>query len=203
MIKQPFNFGEKEINALRQKDKKLAALIDATPKPIYEQIPDTFCALAYNIVGQQIAVKAANTVWQRLEDRLGTVTAHSVAAASTEQIQQCGMSLRKASYIKALAEEILCGSFVPESLSCLTDEEVCKRLVQLHGIGQWTAEMMLIFCLGRPNVVSWGDLGIRRGMERLYGHKQLTLQQFARYKKRYSPYGTVASFYLWALGNKK
>jgi len=76
---------------------------------------------------------------------------------------------------------------------------VIKRLVSLPGVGVWTAEMMLIFSLQRPDVVSWGDYGIRKGMMKLYGLDELTREQFDKYRKRYSPYGSVASLYLWEI----
>ena len=81
----------------------------------------------------------------------------------------------------------------------MPDDEVIGLLSSLPGIGVWTAEMLLIFSLGRMDVLSYGDLAIRRGLCKLYGHKTLTKEQFARYKKRYSPYGSIASLYLWRL----
>ena len=87
----------------------------------------------------------------------------------------------------------------PDALPALPDAEVIRRLSAVPGVGVWTAEMLLIFALARPDVVSWGDRAIRRGMERLYGLATLNRAQFAQYRERYRPYGTVASFYLWAL----
>ena len=88
-------------------------------------------------------------------------------------------------------------------LATLSDAEIIRRLSSLNGVGVWTAEMLLIFSLERPDVVSWGDLAIRRGMMNLYGLDSLTREQFDRYRKRYSPYGSVASLYLWALAVRK
>ena len=85
------------------------------------------------------------------------------------------------------------------TLHTLSDNEVIERLTSLNGVGVWTAEMVLIFSLCRPDVVSYEDLAIRRGMMNLYGLKELRKEKFYRYKKRYSPYGSVASLYLWAL----
>jgi 3-methyladenine DNA glycosylase/8-oxoguanine DNA glycosylase len=81
----------------------------------------------------------------------------------------------------------------------MADREIIDQLLSLRGIGVWTAEMLLLFSLSRPDVVSWGDQAIRRGMMNLYGLKKLTKEQFYRYRRRYSPYGSVASLYLWAL----
>ncbi len=114
-------------------------------------------------------------------------------------MQKCGLSARKAEYIKGIADAVRCGEIDFLRFGEMADEEIIHTLSSLRGIGVWTAEMLLIFSLCRPDVVSWGDRAIRRGMMNLYGLKKLTKEQFERYRKRYSPYGSVASLYLWAL----
>ena len=109
------------------------------------------------------------------------------------------MSLRKAGYIKGIAEAALSGQVEFGKLQFLEDEEIIKKLSALPGVGNWTVEMLLIFSLCRPDVVSYKDLAIRRGMMNLYQLEELSFQDFARYRKKYSPYGSVASLYLWAL----
>ena len=135
----------------------------------------------------------------RLCQLIGTITPDNIAAAEVEQIQQCGMTMKKACNIKKLAEVVSTGALNLQELRDLPDTEVIKRLVSLDGVGIWTAEMLLLFSLCRPDVVSYGDLAIRRGMMNLYGLKGITKTDFERYKKRYSPYGSVASLYLWKL----
>ena len=93
----------------------------------------------------------------------------------------------------------MCGDIDFSRFHEMPDDEIIEELSSLHGIGVWTAEMFLIFSLRRPDVVSWGDLAIRRGMMNLYGLRKLTKVQFERYRKKYSPYGSIASLYLWAL----
>jgi DNA-3-methyladenine glycosylase II len=105
----------------------------------------------------------------------------------------------KGDVYQELAEAVLSGEFNIAELSQLPDDEVCKRLSALNGIGVWTAQMLMTFCLQRPNIVSWDDLAIRRGMMMLYHHRKLDKAKFERYKRRYSPYGTVAAFYLWEI----
>jgi 3-methyladenine DNA glycosylase/8-oxoguanine DNA glycosylase len=109
------------------------------------------------------------------------------------------MSLRKAEYIKGIAEAALSGKVDFGRLHTLSDEEIIKKLSSLRGVGVWTAEMLLIFSLCRSDVVSYKDLAICRGIMNLYGLKELPKERFERYRKRYSPYGSVASLYLWAL----
>ena len=196
---QIFEYGQKEMDYLKGKDKKLGAAIDRIGIIERRITPDPFTALVSSVVGQQISSKAADTVWKRLNSLLVSITPESIMQAELSGIQGCGMSVRKAEYIQGIAEAAISGEIDFNALNTLTDEEIIKRLSSLHGVGVWTAEMLLIFSLCRPDVVSYKDLAICRGMMNLYGLKELTKEKFERYKKRYSPYGSVASLYLWAL----
>ena len=194
-----FEYGPKEIDHLKKKDKKLGAAIDQIGFIKRETKPDVFWAIVDSIISQQISSKAADTVLDRLCKLIGDITPDNIAAAEMNRIQQCGMTMKKAGYIKNLAEAVLTHSLNLDELRVLPDAEVIKKLVGLDGIGVWTAEMLLLFSLCRPDVVSFGDLAIRRGMMNLYGLKDLPKAKFEYYKKRYSPYGSVASLYLWKL----
>lgn len=196
---QIFEYGQKEIEYLKRKDKKLAEAIDQIGIIEREITPDPFTALVSSVVSQQISKKAAQTVWSRLNALIGEVTPESIVRISLSEIQSCGMSVRKVGYIKGIADAALSGTVDFEGLHTLSDEQIIKKLSSLHGVGEWTAEMLLIFSLCRPDVVSYKDLAICRGMMNLYGLKELPREKFERYKKRYSPYGSVASLYLWAL----
>ncbi|EMS70698.1 HhH-GPD superfamily base excision DNA repair protein [Ruminiclostridium cellobioparum subsp. termitidis CT1112] len=197
-----FNYGQKEIDYLRKKDKKLCAAIDRIGRIEREVIPDLFTALVNSIVGQQISAKAAETVWNRVTGKLGEITPGTIAEIPADRIQQCGLSHRKVQYIKGIGQAVLDGRIDLELLQRSEDAGVISCLSSLNGIGKWTAEMLLIFSMERPDVVSWGDLAIQRGMMKLYGLKTLTKEQFDRYAKRYSPYGTVASLYLWEISRE-
>lgn len=188
-----FEYGEKELTYLKKKDKKLAAQIERIGLIKRETTEDVFETVMNSIVSQQIAKKAAITVWDRFQKLTGEMTPKNVAALTPEQIQACGMSMRKANYIHSAAT----ADIDYKNLSSLEDEEILKQLTALPGIGVWTVEMLLIFCLKRMDIVSWGDFAIRKGMMMLYGKKELTKKEFERYAKRYSPYGSVASLYLW------
>jgi len=197
-----FKYDQIELEYLKKKDKKLGAAIERIGRIEREVIPNLFTALINSIVGQQISAKAAVTVWNRIQDCLGVITPESICVATLESIQQCGLSTRKAGYIKGIGEAVLEGRLSLSEFQGLSDDEIIERLSSLNGIGKWTAEMLLIFSMERPNVVSWGDLAIQRGMINLYGLKELTKEQFAKYVKRYSPYGSVASLYLWELSKE-
>ena len=194
-----FKYTTAELDALKKKDKKLAAIIDRYGVIKREINKDVFSALVGSIISQQISGKAADTVEARLINLCGEITPKRIHEMDITEIQQCGMSMRKAQYIKKASETIYNGEVDISGLAGKSDEEVINILSALPGIGVWTAEMLLIFSLERINILSYGDLAIRRGICKLYGHKKLTKEQFAKYKKRYSPYGSIASLYLWEL----
>ncbi len=196
-----FKYGQTELEHLKRKDRKLGSAIEQIGMIEREVIPDLFEALVNSIICQQISGKAAATVWSRMQERLPAIAPQAIAAASLEAIRTCGLSMRKAGYIKGIGEAVIQGEINLPALQDMSDSEIIKKLSALHGIGKWTAEMLLIFSLQRPDVVSWGDLGIRRGMMNLYGLKTLSKEQFDKYRKCYSPYGSVASLYLWVIAN--
>ncbi len=194
-----FEYGEKEINYLKKKDKKLAAAIDAVGHIEREVDNDLFSSVIHHIVGQQISTKAQATIWRRMRDGLGKVDADNIIAAGIENLQSYGMTFRKAEYLTDFALKVKNGEFDPESMHEKTDEEVIKELSALKGVGVWTAEMIMLFCMQRPDVFSYGDLAILRGLRMLYRHKEIDKVRFERYRKRFSPYCSVASLYLWAV----
>ena len=198
-----FKYGEAERDYLKKKDKKLGEAIDRIGMIEREVTPDLFTALVYSIVSQQISSKAAATVWNRMLAQFETITPLAILSASEQEIQTCGLSARKAGYIKGIAEAVKSGTLSLSELQTLSDNQVIERLSALHGIGVWTAEMLMIFSMQRPNVVSYGDAAIRRGMMSVYGLKTMTKEQFETYRKRYTPYGSVASLYLWAISHEK
>lgn len=194
-----FVYGDKEIEYLKKKDKKLGAIIDRIGIIEREVNLDTFSALIDSIVSQQISTKAAITVAARLNNLVGEINPDNIYNTSIDDIQKCGMSVRKATYIKGIADAAISKEIDFDKLHTLSDEEIIEKLTSLYGVGTWTAEMLLIFSLGRKNVLSFKDLAIRRGIMKLYNLKELTKTDFEKYKKRYSPFGSIASLYLWVI----
>lgn len=194
-----FEYGEQEIEYLKKKDPKLCEAIEKIGKIEREVHTDLFACVVNDIIGQQISTAAQCTIWNRALATFGEITPKTISRASLEQIQAIGISNRKAEYIKDFADKVSSGAFDIDELWTLSDEEVISRLSSLKGIGKWTAEMLMIFCMQRPDVVSFGDLAILRGMRMLYHHRKIDKKLFEKYKMRYSPYGTVASLYLWAI----
>ncbi|MCD8156774.1 MAG: DNA-3-methyladenine glycosylase 2 family protein [Clostridiales bacterium] len=192
-----FQYGEKEIEYLKQKDKRMAKVIDQVGIVRREIDPDLFSSVVHQIVGQQISTKALATIWQRIKTGLGTVNAETILSAGAEGLQSFGMSFRKAGYITDFAEKVKNGTFDLTSIWEMSDEEAIVELTTLSGVGIWTAEMILLFCMQRPDVFSYDDLAIRRGLQMVYHHRSISRQLFEKYRRRFSPYGSVASLYLW------
>ena len=196
---QYFKYGKKELEWLKSRDPALGAAIGRIGHIRRAVNPDLFSALINSIVGQQISSKAQKTVWGRIEERFKPMTAETIGSVATEELQACGISMKKAQYIKGIADAVIDGSLDMAALYKLTDEEICKRLVQIKGIGIWTAEMLMIFSMQRKDILSWGDLAIQRGLRVLYKREDISRELFDKYKQRYSPYASVASLYLWAI----
>lgn len=196
-----FKYGEKEISYLKNKDEKLAEVIEKVGLIERETDPEIFSALVHHIVGQQISTKAQATIWERMKNSLGAVTPETILNVSIEEIRSFGISIRKVEYIKDFAEKVHTGEFDIEAAEKMEDDELIKYLTALKGVGVWTAEMILLFCLQRPNVFSFDDLAIQRGLRMVYHHRKIDRKLFEKYRRRFSPYCSVASLYLWAVSN--
>ena len=197
-----YEYGETELTHLRKKDKKLGAEIERIGMIKRKVNPNLFASLIESVIGQQISSKAAATVCSRLNEICG-MQPDKLHLLTEKEIQACGMSNRKAAYIKNIANAYVNNIIDFVNLKEKSDRQVIDILTTIPGIGAWTAEMLLIFSLKRPNVISYGDLAIRRAMMKLYGHKDLPKERFLRFAKRYSPYASVASLYLWEISTNK
>ncbi len=192
-------YGEKELSYLKQKDKRLGEAIDAIGFIQRKTDGDLFSSVVHHIVGQQISTAAQATIWRRMNDAFGEITPAVISSASAEELQAHGITFKKAYYIKDFTRKVHEGEFDIHSLAAKSDEEVIAELSGLNGIGVWTAEMIMTFCMERPNILSYGDLAIHRGLRMLYHHRSIDRKLFEKYRRRFSPYCTVASLYLWAI----
>ncbi|MBP9813846.1 DNA-3-methyladenine glycosylase 2 family protein [Candidatus Woesebacteria bacterium] len=159
-----------------------------------------FVDLVESITSQQLSIKAGDTIFRRFKKLFpnGRISAKAILALSDQQIRDVGVSWSKVKYIKAIAEAVQSKTVVFTRLPSLSDEEVIAVLTTIHGVGRWTAEMFLMFALGRPDIFSYGDLGLRRGLQKLYGFKsEPTVKQMEKIVKKWSPYRTYASRILW------
>ncbi len=199
-IYEKYKITTEELDYLRNTDEKISKLIDVAGDIDREYIPNPFIALLNSIVYQQLSYKAAMTIWGRFESLVKEITPNSIVSHSDEEFRGCGLSKTKVQYVKNIANAVLEGRLNLEQINELSNEEIVGQLIDVKGIGIWTAEMFLIFSLCRKDVISYGDLGIRRGIKWLYGLKdEPTKEEFILYKERYSPNNTLASFYLWEI----
>ena len=193
-----FAYGERELSYLRQKDKRLGSVMDRIGHIDRAVDPDLFSSVVHHIIGQQISTKAQATIWKRMRDEFGVVDAAAVLGAGVEKLQSFGMTFRKAEYITDFARKIESGEFDLEGIRQRPDDEAIRELSGLKGVGVWTAEMILLFCMQRPDVFSYDDLAIQRGLRMVYHHRKIDRKLFEKYRRRFSPYCSVASLYLWA-----
>lgn len=192
-----FAYGTRETDYLAERDPRLGEVIAAVGHVERPVDPDLCSSVIHQIIGQQISTKALATIWARTQAALGEVTPGSLLAAGEERLQSFGMSHRKAQYITAFARKVDSGQFDLEALRHMDDAEATAALCTLDGVGVWTAEMILLFCMERPNVLSFGDLAIQRGLRMVHHHRRITPALHRRYLRRYTPYASVASLYLW------
>ncbi len=193
-----FKYGQEALAHLK-KDKKLAEVIERVGMIEREVDTDLFSAVVHHIIGQQISTKAQATVWKRVLDKFGQVNAKTILQASEPELQSLGMTFKKAQYILDFASRVQKGEFPLQQIATMPDDEAVKALSSLKGVGVWTAEMLLLFCLQRQDIFSFTDLAIVRGIRMLYRHRQVDRALFEKYRRRFSPYGSVASLYLWAV----
>ena len=166
-----------------------------------EQLPKTLVGkVAYRVLEEEeinrLNGEKKNEPGGRL---LGEVTPQALLAQPQTALQALGLSARKVDYMRGIARQVVDGELDLPGMAALEDAEVCRRLAALRGIGVWTAEMLLLFSLQRPDILSYDDLAIRRGLRMLYRHKEMPRERFERYRRRFSPYGSLASLYLWAI----
>lgn len=195
--------------ALAKSDPKMAALIERVGKidlatrlrrRSEERPADAYGALLRAIVGQQLSTKAARTIYLRVLDLFdgSTPSPERLLEASQADLRGAGLSGRKVEYVRDLAAHVLSGELELDRLEDLSDEEAIAEIVAVRGLGQWTAEMFLLFHLERPDILSGGDLGIRKAVQVEYGLEEMPApQQVLEIGEPWRPHRSLASLYLW------
>ncbi len=188
------SYWEKAKCELSCRDEVLSSLIGRYPGISLVRRADSFSTLARSIVGQQISVKAADSVWGRLVNAVATVTPESILAC--ENLRECGLSGRKVEYLQDLALHFENGKL--DDLSAMEDDEIVKALTQIRGIGQWTAEMFLIFQALRPDIFPIDDLGLQRAISLHYNAgNPMKKGEMREISEPWKPWRSVATWYLW------
>jgi DNA-3-methyladenine glycosylase II len=192
------DYWQQAARELAERDAVMRGLVDKFHGLALGSRGDAFSTLARSIVGQQISVKAAQSVWERLSGRLGTVTPASVSRARKRTLRGCGLSGQKALYIRDLALRFRDGTLDAVRWHALEDEVLIAELIQVKGIGRWTAEMFLMFYLARPDVLPLGDLGLQRAMRLHYNRgRALSLPRMQKIGAAWAPWRSVATWYMW------
>lgn len=184
---------------LARRDKRLGAVIAALGEIQRRREPRLFHSLIRAVVGQQISTKAQEAIYGRMLAGIPSFTPAALASLPAEELRAFGLSGPKTAYIHDIAARIAAKEVDLDQLAVLSDKEVEAALVALKGIGPWTAEMLMLFSMGRPDIFSFLDLGIHRGLRMIYRKKEITPAFFETLRRRYAPYGSAASLYIWAV----
>jgi DNA-3-methyladenine glycosylase II len=196
---------------LAAQDPVLAPVIKRAGAPTFRAHRNYYQALVDSIISQQLSVKAAATIEQRFCALFGRAKGdfpppEKILSKTVDELRAAGLSRSKASYVYDLAQRITDGSVQFEHLERLSNGEIINELVAVKGIGEWTAHMFLIFCMGRLDVLATGDLGVRNGIQKLYGLRSIPMpDQVTKIAKRnhWHPYESAACWYIWhSLDNK-
>jgi DNA-3-methyladenine glycosylase II len=185
---------------LRKADSVMREIIDRVGPVKLRLERNRFAMLVRSIISQQISTAAARSIRRRLEELLapGTITPADIVKLKARQLRSVGLSGQKVSYIQDLAKKVHSGEVSLQQIGRLTDERIIEQLTQVRGIGHWTAQMFLMFSLGRPDVFPHGDLGIRSAIRNEYGLDELPdRQQSMEIAQPWHPHATIASWYLW------
>jgi DNA-3-methyladenine glycosylase II len=197
---------QKAIRRLSKADRLLANVIrDVGPFALKTE-PGGYDVLVRSILSQQISTAAARTIRTRLQELLPSqkIAAKAIDALSNEQLQSVGISRQKQSYLRDLTRCTLDGTINFRTIVSQPDEDVIETLTQVKGIGRWTAQMYLMFSLGRLDVFAVGDLGIRNAMKSLYGlNEKPTIAELENIARTWAPHRSIASWYLWRALDQK
>ncbi|MEW6113099.1 MAG: DNA-3-methyladenine glycosylase 2 family protein [Thermodesulfobacteriota bacterium] len=192
-----------EARHLSSCDNKLGALIKHLGQIEFSLRKDYFSALVRAIVGQQLSLAAARTIWQRFSIIVGRVEPQNILILKERELRKVGLSERKVAYVRELSAQVLQGEFSFDQLKNLPDEEVMARLTKLKGVGTWTSQMFLIFSLGRPDVLPGEDAGVLRAYSWLYGVGAENVRvRLTASAESWKPFRTIACLYLWEAVNR-
>jgi DNA-3-methyladenine glycosylase II len=195
---RPPKFWNKAKVYLRKKDKRLGKIIESYPKDFLFSKSDPFMTLARSIVGQQISVKAAQSVWDRLEIKIVKVNPLNIKKIHSNSLKSVGLSRQKVLYLKNLSEAFIKDKIKIKLWSKMSDEDVIQDLIQIKGIGRWTAEMFLIFNLCRADIFPLDDIGMIKGLCKIYNlNYPINKDEVLKIGNRWKPYRSVATWYLW------
>tara|TARA_X000000368_G_scaffold59284_1_gene41896 strand:- start:169 stop:786 length:618 start_codon:yes stop_codon:yes gene_type:complete len=187
----------KAVEYLKSTDPILSEIIDENLHPFLSPNRNVGNTLIKSIVGQQISVRAADSVWRKMEDLLGTVIPENIVLYDLQDLRECGLSMRKSEYMLDFSR-LWVDSLSDIDWFSMDDESVRSRLLEIRGVGPWTVDMVMIFALGQPDILPLGDIGLIRAIEKTYASgSNLGVEEILDISTGWSPYRTVATWYLW------
>lgn len=188
----------KEAVYLLAKDPHLKPLLTKTEEIKIVLAKDYYQALVQTIISQQLSTRVAEVIYQRLEALMNNqISARDMIALDEQVLRDIGVSRPKIKYLKSLAEHVVTNKIKFENLDAMEDQEIIETLTSVKGIGVWTAQMFLMFSMGREDVFSTLDLGLRRALKNLLNRPDMTLEEIEMYSQKWKPYRTFVSHYLW------
>ncbi|MGB0628525.1 MAG: DNA-3-methyladenine glycosylase family protein [Candidatus Thalassarchaeaceae archaeon] len=191
------SYWAKAVEYLKSTDPILSEIIDENLHPFLSPNGNVGNTLIKSIVGQQISVKAADSVWRKMEDLLGTVIPENIVLYDLQDLRECGLSMRKSEYMLDFSR-LWVDSLSDLDWFSMDDEGVRSRLLEIRGVGPWTVDMVMIFALGQPDILPLGDIGLIRAIEKTYARGlNLGVEEILDISTGWSPYRTVATWYLW------
>ena len=185
------------VEYLKSTDPILSDIIDENLRPFLSPNGNVGNTLIKSIVGQQISVKAADSAWRKMEDLLGTVIPENIVLFDLQDLRECGLSMRKSEYMLDFSR-LWVDSLSDLDWFSMDEESVRSRLLEIRGVGPWTVDMVMIFALGQPDILPLGDIGLIRAIEKTYARgSNLGVEEILDISTGWSPYRTVATWYLW------
>jgi DNA-3-methyladenine glycosylase II len=186
---------QKIITFLSKKDEKLKSILDNLGQPIIQKRQEGFASMCHIILEQQVSIESAKACYLKLENYLHQLTPEIIYQAPDHELKSCGISRQKIVYLKDLASKVLSNEINFESFSSKTETQIREELITIKGVGNWSIEVYLMFCLQLPDVIPLGDIAIRNTLKELY-HCQ-TLEEMEQITNHWKPYRTFASFLIW------
>jgi len=192
---------KKTITFLISKDKKLKYILENHGHPILQKRPEGFASMCHIILEQQVSIASAKACYLKLENYFGKITPQIICNSKDEELKTCGLSRQKIVYLKDLATKVLNNEINFESFASKTEQQIRKELVTIKGVGNWSIDVYLMFCLQLPDIVPLGDIAIKNTLKELY-HCQ-THEEMEKISDNWKPYRTFASFTIWHYYLKK
>lgn len=186
---------QEAIRFLSEKDKKLHYIVENYGLPNIQKREEGFAALCHIILEQQVSIASAKACYDKLFNYFGIINPQNICRASAEELRSLGVSRQKILYLKHLAEKVLANEIVFESFKFKTEEQIKQELIRLKGVGNWTVEVYLMFCLQSPDIIPLGDIAIKNTIKELYNFH--TLEEMEQLADNWKPFRTLASYILW------